>query len=119
MYVPKPTTAKASNCVSGWQNAGSVQVSCSAGQLALSMAEEKGFVLGTNIDVVATCGNSPFTQMSSCSIANAAGTTVTPTATGVEVASPEWNDQCVCSGSGRRPVIKLAVHDVIAGAACV
>lgn len=75
-------------------------------------------MVGPTMDVVATCGNSAFTQMSSCSIANGANTTVTAVAGGVDVTSSEWDAACVCNDTGRRPVIKVSVADVIAGAAC-
>lgn len=112
----KPRAGKP--CVNEWQKVGSVQVSCSSGSLALSAQEERGFVMGEVFDVVATCGNSAFTAQSSCDVANAAGAAVTRGTGGTEVTSPEWDDECVCQGTGRRPVVKIVVNDVIAGAAC-
>lgn len=110
--------AAGKNCTQEWRNVGSVQVACSAGKLVLSSQEERGFVMGDLLDVVATCGNSAFTAKSSCNVANAAGTTVTRASGVTELASPEWDNACVCKDTGRRPVVKIVVNDVIAGAAC-
>lgn len=109
---------KPAPCVKQWSTIGHVIVSCAAGKLSLTMAEERGYMLGDAVDVVATCENSAFTSLSSCTIANAANTTVTAVAGGVEVSSSEWDEQCVCGALKRRPVIKLAFKDIIAGAAC-
>ena len=118
MCVSKPTKAAPANCVDEWHNVGSVQVTCSDGKLALTLQEERGFVLGDVVDVVATCANSAMSQKSSCSIANGASTVVAAVPGGVQVASSdEWDDKCVCKETERRPVLKLQVNDVIAGAA--
>lgn len=111
-------TGGSSTCTGSWENVGSVKVSCAAGKLVLSLQGERGYSLGDMVDVVATCDNSAFTSLSSCQIANSGNTTVTAVAGGIQVASSDWNDQCVCASSRRRPVMKLTVNDVIAGAAC-
>lgn len=115
-------TQKAGNstkgCAGEWQQVGAVNVACSGGKLVLTTQSEKGFVMGDRIDVVATCGNSAFTAQSSCGVANAAGTSVAQGSGGTEVSSSEWDDNCVCKDTGRRPVLKIGVSDVISGAAC-
>lgn len=75
--------------------------------------------MGELYDVVASCGNSAFTQKSSCGIANSPGTTVTNApGGGVEVTSPDWDAGCVCKDTGRRPVLKISITDIISGASC-
>jgi hypothetical protein len=69
--------------------------------------------------IVATCGNSKFTSISSCNLANTAATAIANTATGgVQLTSPDWDAGCLCKATGRRPVVMMQTADVVAGPSC-
>jgi hypothetical protein len=105
--------------------AGSAAVSCAAGSGALSIefvsssTATRGFSVGRAHTITATCANSLTSTKSSCSISNNNGTVVAPTLSGgVVVTSPEWDGQCVCRATGRRPVLLMRTAGVLSGAAC-
>jgi hypothetical protein len=85
---------------------------------AAASAAGGGYMITSTPSVVATCAGSRFSDMSTCSPASAAMVTTTAAASSVAMASAEWDSNCVCTATGRRPVMKVDVPKVVVGAAC-
>jgi hypothetical protein len=123
--VPKPSRANSNKCVPKVLLAGNAAVSCPAGsgligvEFTSAKTSLSGFSVGRAHTVLASCANSPPNVKSSCGLANGNGTVVAPTLTGgVSVSSPEWDGNCVCKATGRRPVLLIRTAEVVAGAGC-
>jgi hypothetical protein len=86
----------------------------------------KGVSLTGYKEVVATCEGSDFSDMGTCGggsggsgDASKADVTRTATPSTVQLRSPaQWDANCVCANTGRRPVMRIAVPEVVVGAAC-
>jgi hypothetical protein len=123
--VKPPTSHAAETCHNRWLSAGSARVSCvpgvdgAPGTLQVNFTSNAGFMILGEKNVVATCGISKFSDMSSCGVANrATGFVRTSSAASVGLQSEEWDSQCVCTSTGRRPGLQIEVPEVVVGAAC-
>jgi hypothetical protein len=108
------------SCIPGLAGApGTLAVNFTAAAGAAIGGYSGGYMITSEPNVVATCAGSRFSDMSTCSPASAAATvTTTAAASSVALASTEWDSNCVCTATGRRPVMKVDVPKVVVGAAC-
>jgi len=106
-------------CKKQFVRAGTATVDCAAGSLQVNFTSEAGIVLGRAYDVVATCEVSALSDMSSCGVDNAGSTVKVASGAATALASTEWDSNCVCTRTRRRPTLKVTVPEVIVGAACM
>lgn len=76
------------------------------GTLAANFTSAEGVLLGAR-SVVASCDVSALSDMGSCPSANKASVTRVDSLGGVALRSAEWDSNCVCLRTGRRPGFKV------------
>jgi hypothetical protein len=122
-------TPKSKKCRNKYVTSANAVVSCipgvggAPGTLAFNFtAATGGYLLTSTPTVVASCANSKFSDMSTCSMSNPAslakGVLASATAPSTTLASAEWDSNCVCTATKRRPVMKVDVPQVLCGGAC-
>jgi hypothetical protein len=98
---------------------GSADITCDAGGvLNVNFTSAKGVSLTGAKTVIASCDNSAFTSPSSCDITSKTATVRAAGPGAVVVNSPEWDSNCVCKNTGRRPTMIVNVPEVIVGSIC-
>lgn len=126
--LAKRNAKPGAKCTNTFLPAGKATANCAGGVINVDFATPPGFILGNSTTVIASCGASAFTSMSSCGprVSNSAATSVTtvPAAgasaiggltggTRVTLSSSDWDSTCTCKATGRRPVFKIDVPRVL------
>ena len=110
---------KNGGCKNRMLNTALATVICDGGALVAKMAMKAGLSALASPIVVATCDVSAFRDAGSCTLANKA-TTVTTLGGGnsVTLQSTEWDANCVCARTGRRPAIMITLPQVYTPSTC-
>jgi hypothetical protein len=111
-------------CTKKWLKSAATAVDCKAGApgqpgtLVYKFASEMGNIVRSGGNIVATCDADVIDGKARIQ-SNAPSTIVqSPSASQTTVSSPEWDENCVCKTSGRRPAMRVEVPGAVVGAAC-